>query len=62
VNELVLADISVGANGGAGATSFAVHIPDRSPSIHATHDRSRQGKKIKNLCKLCNLKNYAEFF
>jgi hypothetical protein len=36
VTKLVLADISVGAKGGAGAKSFAVHIPDHSPSIHAT--------------------------
>jgi len=49
VNKLVLTDISVGATGGAGATSFAVHIPDHSPSIHATLDRSRQRKKIKSL-------------
>jgi hypothetical protein len=36
VTKLVLADISVGAKGGAGAKPFAVHIPDHSPSIHAT--------------------------
>ena len=32
VTKLVLADIFVGA----GAKPFAVHIPDHSPSIHAT--------------------------